>query len=103
MLDDGQNSGGSCVGADVAENQVNAGATKELTGLQTFGGIVHQARADDRGPFANALFHFSLVAFQPLFQPVELRPIRRQADSEYSYRSLFCSSHANLRRLLKLE
>jgi hypothetical protein len=97
VLDDGQDGGGGCVGAGVAENQINARTAKGITRPDgAFGGIVHQAGTDDGGPFANALFHLALVALQPLFEPVELRPVCRQANPEYSHRCLLCLSHANL-------
>ena len=103
VLDDGQYGGGSCVSADVAENQIDARTTKGFTGLETFGRVVHQAGADDRGPFADALFHLALVTLQPFLEPVELRPVCRQANPEYSHRRLLWLSHTNLRPIVSLD
>ena len=100
LLDDGQNGGRGRVGSDVAEDQIDAGAAKGLAG-----GCEASCASSTRPALTTVAhspmrcFHFALVALQPFLQPMELRPVRRQADSEYSHRRLFCLSHENLRYL----
>ena len=45
-------------------------------------------------------FHFALVALQPFFEPVELRPVRRQANPEYSHLGFLRLFHFDLRRVM---
>ena len=98
VLDDRQDLGGSGVGSHVAEDQIDAGSAKGCPGLLGFVRIVHQAGADHGGPLADALFHFALVTLQPFFESVKLRPVRRQANPEYSHLCVFRLSQVNLRR-----
>ena len=94
LLDDRQDLGGGGVGSHVAEDQIDtARRERPAPAASAFGASSTSPRADHRGPFADALLDLALVALQPLFESMELRPVGRQADSEYSHLGLFSVFH----------
>lgn len=78
-----QDSRGQGVGSHMQEDQVNIRLPKAVAGLDRFLRCVDQTQVDDldAGPCQPGLDH-AQIAFQPLFQSFELRPVRRQTDAE---------------------
>ena len=97
VLDDRQDLGGSCVGSHVAENQIDAARRKACAGLGALGASSTRPALTTVAHSPMRCFHLALVALQALFEPVELRPVCRQPNPEYSHLAFFRMFHSDLR------
>ena len=84
-LHHGQHLGRCGVGADVAENQVEAGACEEVTRIDGRRSGVHQTGGYDLHAEGGGLgFDEALIAFEAWLESWELLPVCGEADAEDS-------------------
>ena len=84
MLNHRQDLGGSSIGPDITEDQIDAGAAQLFASLVSLRSVVDEPGAHERGPLADPLFDLALISLQPLFEAAKLGPVGRETNPEYS-------------------